>query len=101
MRGCFCAAVAGEGKPNLVLLSHQENTESAEKLERAIAVLQAKLKKVTEAMKDPNTVKRERVKCKGGCGFWGDEKSEDYCSVCHKKKIFGIKPSEAEEERVK
>jgi len=23
--------------------------------------------------------------CKGGCGFWGNPVTDNYCSICHKK----------------
>jgi len=28
--------------------------------------------------------------CLGGCGFWGDETQENYCSLCFKKKVCGV-----------
>jgi len=31
-------------------------------------------------------VEKPRITCLGGCGFWGDEKTENMCSVCYKKK---------------
>jgi len=33
-----------------------------------------------------------RVRCLGGCGFWGDASTKNHCSVCFKKKF----PDEAE-----
>jgi len=34
-----------------------------------------------------------RVRCLGGCGFWGDASTKNYCSVCFKKKF----PDEAQQ----
>jgi len=30
-----------------------------------------------------------RVRCAGGCGYWGDSTQEDLCSICYKKKYLG------------
>jgi len=49
-----------------------------------------KLSGSPEELKAPSTPGK-KVVCAGGCGFWGDEKTENLCSVCHKKKYFGIK----------
>jgi hypothetical protein len=71
--------------------------EGAAKLERAMQLLTD----VKDGVKAVEKEIRERVQCLGGCGFWGDPRSDNYCSVCHKKKHFGVKPMEAAEERVK
>jgi len=30
-----------------------------------------------------------KTQCVGGCGFWGDEAQDGYCSLCFKKKLTG------------
>lgn len=34
---------------------------------------------------NPDT--KPRVRCLGGCGFWGDSSTKNHCSVCFKKKF--------------
>jgi len=68
----------------------QANVDTA-KLDHAIALLEAQLKQKAEASKLPKPP-AEKKKCAGGCGFWGNEDQDFYCSVCHKKKMCGIKP---------
>jgi len=46
--------------------------------------------KTPEEVKAP-TPSGKKLPCAGGCGFWGDENTENLCSVCHKKKYFGVK----------
>lgn len=66
------------------------------KLDHAIALLEAGIQETVAAPSAP----AEKKMCVGGCGFWGDEKQESYCSLCFKKKMCGVKIStkEAKEE---
>ena len=36
-----------------------------------------------------------RVRCAGGCGYWGDSSQESLCSVCHKAKYLGASAAKA------
>lgn len=65
---------------------------SAVLLEGAVALLQDKIDGVKKALALPKAPS-VRKKCEGGCGFWGDEKQDGYCSVCYKKQFMGIKTS--------
>jgi len=55
-------------------------------------VIQKKLMDIDKPRSEESKVPKKQVNCAGGCGFWGDENMENLCSVCHKKKYFGIKP---------
>jgi len=48
-------------------------------------------KKLDGSLGDKQEIKAvpgKKVVCAGGCGYWGDENTENLCSLCHKKKIF-------------
>jgi hypothetical protein len=88
----------GPKKQYLVIEEAQVTDEAGTvKLERAVALLTD----VKDGVKAVEKEIRERVQCLGGCGFWGDPKADNYCSVCHKKKYFSVKAAEPAEERVK
>jgi len=59
-------------------------------LRGAVALLQDKIDGVKKALAQPRAP-AVRKKCEGGCGFWGDEQQDGYCSLCYKKKFMGIK----------
>ena len=63
-----------------------------ELLKGAVLILQDKIDGVEKKLAQPRAP-AVRKKCQGGCGFWGDEKQDDYCSVCYKKKFMGIAPT--------
>jgi len=50
---------------------------------------------VTALSSTPSPAKEEtkkavvKAQCVGGCGFWGDEAQDGYCSLCFKKKLTG------------
>jgi len=60
---------------------------NASRLSRAIDLLLGKLKDIESPEKEKSpVVEISRIQCLGGCGFWGDEKTEKMCSLCYKKK---------------
>jgi hypothetical protein len=65
-------------------------------LGRAIDLLSNRSQAVPDEQKDNG----RRVRCAGGCGFWGEEGREDMCSICYKKKYLGaaaIQPEKKEQ----
>jgi len=58
-------------------------------LPRAIKLLKRELAAAKEGTDSPSKA-NPKQRCQGGCGFWGEEKMDYYCSVCHKKKFEGI-----------
>lgn len=40
----------------------------------------------TSTGSSPPTVAKPKIFCVGGCGFFGDEKTENMCSLCYRKK---------------
>jgi len=63
---------------------------------RAIDLLTDKLKDDDSTTEKVVPKTQPRINCVGGCGFWGDEKTENMCSVCHKAKYGGdVKGSQA------
>jgi len=73
-----------KGKKYLEIVSSEINPS---RLSRAIALLTDKLAELEAPPKEkPPTPEKKRISCLGGCGFWGDEKTENMCSVCYKKK---------------
>ena len=73
------------GKKYLVL---NDGKFSDHLLERALQLLEGGLGKLEEGKEKPKEPAK-RVKCVGGCGFGGDAETENYCSLCHRKKYFG------------
>jgi len=63
-----------------------------ERIDRAIELLVEKLANLQDETKATPDTPSKRVKCLGECGFFGDEKTEGYCSKCHRIKYFGGKP---------
>lgn len=61
-----------------------ESIES-KKLEQSISLLQKKIDETADIQKKPK-IKVAQQRCKGGCGFWGKEEQDFYCSVCYRKK---------------
>jgi galactitol-specific phosphotransferase system IIB component len=79
-----------KGKKYLEIEPPQIN---ASRLSRAIALLTDKLAELEAPPKEKApTPEKKRISCVGGCGFWGDEKTENMCSLCYKKK-YDIKTS--------
>lgn len=82
--------VASDKKVTYLLIEEKEVntqilTETIEKVEAKLALLEKKA--------DPVVANKPRKICSGGCGFFGDESTEGYCSVCFKKKLAqGITP---------
>lgn len=76
-----------EGKKKYLMVSEVHNT----RLDRAIELLEGNQANLASTKDEPKK-EAKRVKCLGGCGFWGDESQEGYCSLCHKKKVVGGKP---------
>jgi len=82
-------------------------------LERAITLIEQRLRAIehpttpapstvgptTTAKGDPP--KTGHKYCTGGCGFWGDDKTEGMCSLCYRKKYFGLTKSEQDAEAKK
>lgn len=67
----------------------------SERLEHIIDLLQDKKDETVNIQKKPK-VDMPKQRCKGGCGFWGVEDTDFYCSVCYKKKIgLPSKPANA------
>jgi len=58
-----------------------------EVLDNALDLLSGK----KETFAKPLEKKEEatRVKCAGGCGFWGDSNTDNYCSQCVRKRVIG------------
>jgi len=61
---------------------------------RAIDLLNEKLKDTDVAEKGTKSSPQQQKYCVGGCGFFGDEKTENMCSVCYKKKHGHAPPVE-------
>lgn len=47
------------------------------------------------------TTNASKVLCKAGCGFFGDEKTENMCSLCYRKKYSLLTKAEKEKEKEK
>lgn len=66
--------------------------ETVERLSSAIKALNDQLE---ERKGNSKAIEEDKLKpkqrCKGGCGYWGQEKTEYYCSICHEKQFLGIK----------
>lgn len=58
-------------------------------ISRTIEMLESQLKDVETRTLAPKPDGDKRKACAGGCGFYGDEKQEDLCSQCFRKKYFG------------
>jgi len=61
---------------------------------RAIDLLNEKLKDTDVTEKGTKSSSLPLKYCAGGCGFFGDEKTENMCSVCYKKKHGQAPPVE-------
>jgi len=61
---------------------------------RAIDLLNEKLKDTDVAEKGTKSSPQQQKYCAGGCGFFGDEKTENMCSLCYKKKHGHAPPVE-------
>eukprot|EP00456_Euglypha_rotunda_P051448 TRINITY_DN4155_c0_g1_i13.p1 TRINITY_DN4155_c0_g1~~TRINITY_DN4155_c0_g1_i13.p1 ORF type:complete len:272 (+),score=39.37 TRINITY_DN4155_c0_g1_i13:92-817(+) len=86
--------VEAKGKKYLEILPAQINPS---RLSRAIALLTEKLTDIESPPKEKApTPEKKRISCVGGCGFWGDEKTENMCSLCYKKKYDIKTPSTSE-----
>lgn len=89
MKACGYVEIT-EGKKDYLLIKEQSEINTVN-LSAAIKQMADKLNDTKEAIKEAPKKAVKRVKCLGGCGFWGDENTEDYCSLCHKNKVCGIK----------
>jgi len=67
-------------------LEIDQNQAKSPALDRALNLLTLKLSELDDSEKEPPKVAAARVRCQGGCGFWGDEKTENLCSKCYNKK---------------
>jgi len=83
-------ATESEGKKYLEILPDQINPSL---LARAIDLLNDKLKDDSSSEKVAKPAQVQKF-CVGGCGFWGDEKTEGMCSLCYKKKHGEAGPQE-------
>jgi hypothetical protein len=86
----------------LLYLSIEEVDVKPELLEKAIEFLEANPQETPAAAAGATattaapatatpTAPKAKKDCAGGCGFFGDEKTEDMCSLCYRKKYFGGK----------
>lgn len=66
-------------------------------LNRTIDLLTSKADDLDAAEKTATAPAAAKVLCSGGCGFWGDAKYESLCSICYKKKYFGVTGQENKE----
>ena len=59
-------------------------------LDKAVRLLLQYAERQAEEEKKPASVTTgTRVRCAGGCGYWGDPAQENLCSICHKTKYMG------------
>jgi len=72
------------------ILEIDQNMATSPQLEHALNLLANKLADLEESEKvralEPPKAAAARSGCLGGCGFWGDEKTENLCSKCYNKK---------------
>jgi hypothetical protein len=78
-----------ENKAGKKLTYFQLPVVDMRKLELAISLLGDQSQSVTKKAAEPKVPAKRRT-CEGGCGFWGEEKTDFYCSVCYKKKFMGV-----------
>jgi len=57
-------------------------------LDKALALLGGKKESLAKPAEGP-VVEEKRIKCAGGCGFWGDPNTDNYCSLCVRKRVIG------------
>lgn len=78
-----------EGKKNYLAIDPA--TIDNEVLDKALDLLNGKkenLAKPTAASEKKEEAK-PKVKCAGGCGFWGDPEHDNFCSQCIRKRVIG------------
>jgi hypothetical protein len=85
----FLAAVGysrtTEKKKEYLILGSTDVQDTLTVVQEAFRLLTATVQEVvSEGNQAPDT--GPRVKCAGGCGFFGDRKQENYCSKCFKDK---------------
>jgi len=69
-------------------LEIDQGTAKSPQIDHALDLLAGKLSEMEESEKEPPKAKAAapRPRCAGGCGYWGDEKTENFCSQCYNKK---------------
>lgn len=76
-----------KGKKWLSLPYHEGLTEKLEqevkRLDETSELIAARIAQIEDLAKQPA---KERRQCIGGCGFFGESQTYDYCSKCHQKK---------------
>jgi len=71
-------------------------------VDAAVAMLEEKIKQLEEpAAAAAPKPSGPRHLCVAGCGFYGDEQTEGYCSQCFKRKLVGAKPASTESKESK
>lgn len=80
---------SGAKKPQYLEIEASEVRQPT--VEAAVDMLEKKLKELDTPAAAPKP-SGPRQLCAGGCGFFGDEQTEGYCSQCHRKKLVGTKP---------
>jgi hypothetical protein len=68
-------------------LSIEESAYDSNKVDLALALLSSSAPPAEQ--KEEKKANAAKVLCLGGCGFWGDETQDNYCSLCFKKKMTG------------
>jgi ubiquitin len=84
--------------PQQVQLAHAgkkldpQSLISACNLSESTTLLAMRCSEAMEVEKDEPKAS-EPTRCRGGCGFWGNPKTENYCSKCYKAKFGSSAPS--------
>jgi len=79
-----------------------ESQVKVEVFDFVIQIMNEYLNQVEKKPPQPVAASRPtaQIQCAGGCGFFGDEKTENMCSLCYRTKYFGP-PKEKKDEKSK
>lgn len=84
---CDSDASTSTEKKSTPYLSIEESAVDLPRLDTVIAALDAALLQIqTEQQRRAAAAEGPRVQCAGGCGFFGDAMTENYCSKCWRVK---------------